>query len=142
MTSVETKSANRIHQIHGWCAGFCGDAVSGEHPTNGRTVEDHGPWCYGHVYSTYGLDADGAHKAVYIHPVSRYMHGQYTDGEHLLWRGPGRSGLTAIFLDGDSDTPDLLLDAGMTRQLAAELMYVADVLAGLDRPHPRRERGV
>ncbi|MDP9394561.1 MAG: hypothetical protein M3Q27_10080 [Actinomycetota bacterium] len=124
--------------LYGYCAEFCAD---NEVPTQGATVEDHGPWCF----STYigvadALTVAGARAGFFACLARSYQHGLYR-AEDVSRRGQRETYVSVSKDDGDG----VFFTPGEARRFAAQLVAAADQADGLHHDlrlaRARRERG-
>ncbi len=123
---------------YGYCAEFCAD---NEVPTQGATVEDHGPWCSSTIIGVAdGLTAAGARAGFFTTLAQSYRHGLYRaeDVSRCAARGE-----TYVNVSQD-DEEGVFLTPGEARRFAAQLVAAADQADGLTRDlrlaKARRER--
>jgi hypothetical protein len=124
--------------LWGHCADFC--SIDG--PTNGQTIEEHGPLCvsdpvgFGRLE---GQDLDAEPVNFYTDLVEGYLHGIYKaeSGNLAHHRRFVRLRVAADGVKADSDdiseSRSFHLEPHVARSLAAELVRGADLADGLTR---------
>ncbi len=120
--------------FYGHCARYCGIALDGELPASGADPVEHGRWCRSASAAADGIDADGRSRTVYVEVNSEYISGEMPADRVPLHNQ--LNNVIGLYLHG-SDDPDIALTPGEARQLAAALVYFADVASRFDQPAPR-----
>ncbi|SIR98509.1 hypothetical protein [Williamsia sterculiae] len=121
-------------ELHGWCATFCQEAVSGEMPDNGADPDDHGHWCRSMSVSGDGITPSGTHFILFAEAMREYVHGVLPASQIDLHNRLRR--VVGITLDSNSE-PSVLLTPGEAREFAAGLVYLANVVSNIDAPAQR-----
>ncbi|UQE75805.1 hypothetical protein MYK68_04115 [Gordonia sp. PP30] len=122
---------------YGWCATYCDQALDGEIPVHGADPAVHGRWCRSISVGADGIAPDGQPRTVYVEANSEYINGEMPADRVPLHNK--LKNVVGLYLHG-SDDPDIALTPGEARQLAAALVYFADVASRIDQPAPRLPR--
>ncbi len=110
--------------LYGYSAEFCAD---NEVPTQGATVEDHGPWCFSLILGRAdGLTVTGARTSFFTSLAESYHHGLYRAEDASR---PAR-GETYVNVCQDDDEGSVFLAPGEARRFAAQLVAAADQRTG------------
>lgn len=123
-----------VHQVHGHCAWWCQGARNGDHPDNGTPMHMHGPFCFGRQYGGHGQGPFGEKRRIWLHPSREYFHGTQSTAQ-IRERNARSDYSVGLFVEYDNDLgilPTLQLTPGEARQLAAELIEIADITSGID----------
>lgn len=129
----------------GHCAGFCDGAICGDHQANDTPLAEHGEWCTGTSRAGVGRGPNYERVELWLSAAMPYRVGptpRSTISQDREVRG-NAEGFVGVYVERGNAScgiPDVLLTAGEARQLAAALVWIADGLDSLDRPHPSIRR--
>lgn len=138
-------SADDMIDLVGHCAGFCDGAICGDHQANDTPLAEHGEWCTGTSRAGVGRGPNYERVELWLSAAMPYRVGptpRSTISQDREVRG-NAEGFVGVYVERGNAScgiPDVLLTAGEARQLAAALVWIADGLDSLDRPHPSIRR--
>ncbi|WOC12625.1 hypothetical protein [Gordonia sp. MP11Mi] len=116
--------------VDGHCYAWCGSQQLHDR------AEDHEPFCLGRQFGGIGRGPYGEPRRLWLHEAVEHFHGRQTVAEHRD-RVRRESAAIGLFVEDEGEdgyVPTLLLTPGEARQIAAELVALADAQTGVDRP--------
>ncbi|GAC81149.1 hypothetical protein SAMN04488550_1169 [Gordonia malaquae] len=138
-------SNDELIDVAGRCADFCEGAICGDHGATDTPLAEHGEFCTGTSRAGVGRGPNYERVEVWLSAAMPYRVGPTTRSAMIRDRETrgNAEGFVGVYVEhgnASSGIPDVLLTAGEARQLAAALLWIADGLDSLDRPHPSIRR--